>query len=384
MSIRELHASEERWKERAWSTIVIALPSALFVTLPLCGEVASDVSSVGKLQPSLDPWPKCATMGKLDLPFSGWSFPTTSISSNPSKAGPQAKAVGSASKPPRSVRSSLTRQSFASKVKHVAMQSKQIRSWTEEKKSKDVLHMQDCRELGCEKCLYLSLTLKWERYLTLDPTKKLKKMASSRPGICLPSKDSLWITKTCDQVGHVFVGCIACRQLVQEKDRPDWHCPWSDIKVAVTDLKLSKIQKHAASQRHRHAVASLQGSPDDMTRGPHGWCIVGSPALDDIFEVWRTAGSQPERGTHVEKILWSLSEALKERTRHRLSQADSIGLIRDERRGRLLIRYRAVLCKSLECVSGVLGVCRWVRPHCHQCCHQPGHSQLHGATNRDS
>ena len=57
----------------------------------------------------------------------------------------------------------------------------------------------------------------------------------------------------------------------------------------------------------------------------------------------------------MEQILWSLSEALKERTCHRLSMAECVGLIRDERHGRLLVRYRAVLSGTLECVVGVLG-----------------------------
>ncbi|MCP4239061.1 MAG: hypothetical protein GY772_00695 [bacterium] len=55
------------------------------------------------------------------------------------------------------------------------------------------------------------------------------------------------------------------------------------------------------------------------------------------------------------KIQWCISEALKQRTaKFLMERATAIALIRDERRGRLLIRYRAV-AENGELVSGTLG-----------------------------
>jgi hypothetical protein len=71
--------------------------------------------------------------------------------------------------------------------------------------------------------------------------------------------------------------------------------------------------------------------------------------------VWERAGlKQAKIKRHrSEKIMWCISEVLKARSRRFLENADCIGLVRDERKGRLLIRYRAVKGLDLQC--GVLG-----------------------------
>ena len=49
---------------------------------------------------------------------------------------------------------------------------------------------------------------------------------------------------------------------------------------------------------------------------------------------------------------------MKERSSKHLRKADAVGLIRDERHGRLLIRYRTVTLKQLELKTGVLGLAK--------------------------
>ena len=56
------------------------------------------------------------------------------------------------------------------------------------------------------------------------------------------------------------------------------------------------------------------------------------------------------------KMRWALTEAILARNRKMLADCQSMTLLRDERKGRLLLRFRAVLRDSLSTVSGCFGL----------------------------
>ncbi len=100
-----------------------------------------------------------------------------------------------------------------------------------------------------------------------------------------------------------------------------------------------------------------------LSSGPSGKSIVGAPAAVCFEDCWAALaqGSRPSSGVKdvgqresVNKLQWCLWEALKMQQRVVLQQAAVIGLVRDERKGRLLVRFRAVDDKGRS-HKGVLG-----------------------------
>ena len=82
---------------------------------------------------------------------------------------------------------------------------------------------------------------------------------------------------------------------------------------------------------------------------------MGAPEKSLFWKVWESAGNDHEVNREkAEKIIYCLSESLKEKTRKALKKATCIALVRDERRGRLLLRYRAV-DKQLQLHCGIIG-----------------------------
>ena len=181
---------------------------------------------------------------------------------------------------------------FMKKLKHAMASTKRVQQSLAiiSDASRDVMHMQDCKDENCQTCQYLALTAKWERSVTMDVKKQLKNF-NARKGICtyLPARESLWITKKKDDDGNILVGCRVCARYVEDSDRHDWRCPWSDCAIPLSELALHRVQKHASSKRHGNALQNFLG--DDETKGPTGWSVAGAPCIDDIYDIWKSGGS---------------------------------------------------------------------------------------------
>ena len=97
--------------------------------------------------------------------------------------------------------------------------------------------------------------------------------------------------------------------------------------------------------------------------GPNGLAILGAPPKEEFMQVWNecckglraSAGSDVGSRNRIWRMLWCISEVLKQRKAKFLrSDATVVSIFRDERAQRLLIRFHAVDGK-FNIMKGVLG-----------------------------
>eukprot|EP00974_Lingulodinium_polyedra_P002525 237057-Lingulodinium_polyedra.AAC.1 len=82
---------------------------------------------------------------------------------------------------------------------------------------------------------------------------------------------------------------------------------------------------------------------------------VHSPPADEFKQAAKDiAGGAPLGGLVRRKLVWCVREAMKERDQQALMSARAIALFRDERKARLVVRYKAV-GDDLSEFSGTLG-----------------------------
>ena len=139
------------------------------------------------------------------------------------------------------------------------------------------------------------------------------------------------------------VGCSACFL-------PDIGGPWSSFSQMPLAVKLHHLRRHEACKSHLAAVAARCGA-DHVTLAPD------LQVFRDVLKNMRSGGSQRDGGPATDKktqVRWCLSEAFLAVSRETLRTALSISMSRDERKGRILIRWRACT-PSLSSASGVLG-----------------------------
>ena len=138
------------------------------------------------------------------------------------------------------------------------------------------------------------------------------------------------------------IGCSACCLA-------DIGGPWASFSQMPQAVKLHHLRRHEASKSHLAAVAARRGA-DHVTLAPD------LQIFRDALKNMRSGGSQRDGGPASDKkaqVRWCLSEAVLEVSRETLRTALSISMSRDERKGRLLIRWRACT-PSLASASGVL------------------------------
>ena len=127
----------------------------------------------------------------------------------------------------------------------------------------------------------------------------------------------------------------------------------ASFKVPMEELPkhFSNFRRHMNSERHVRGLLQWQ-SEDDK--------VVWAPPAEEFracLENLRKGGSARGGGTSDKATLmrWCLSEAILQRNRSFLRLAKSLVLVRDERHGQLLLRFRATL-SDMSVVLGVLGV----------------------------
>eukprot|EP00435_Cladocopium_sp_Y103_P013688 s4446_g3.t1 len=139
------------------------------------------------------------------------------------------------------------------------------------------------------------------------------------------------------------IGCSICALA-------DMGGPWANFEMNPLHLRLHHFKRHEGS--HAHIAAS--------DRAASASCAGLAPPMDVFkasLEHMRKGGSCRDGGPCSDKkqqVRWCLSEAAMEVGRGILKNARCIALTRDERKGRLLVRWRS--CGAdLSCASGVLG-----------------------------
>lgn len=121
-------------------------------------------------------------------------------------------------------------------------------------------------------------------------------------------------------------------------------------------LKTWQLERHQQSQKHRDAVNFLQGhvNEEDLLTAPSAQEFGSMLSNMQKGHSMRDGGSASDRTSFMQ---WCLSESLLDIWRQKMAKATTACFIRDERKGKLLIRFRSA-DETLDLCSGVLGQIR--------------------------
>lgn len=123
-----------------------------------------------------------------------------------------------------------------------------------------------------------------------------------------------------------------------------------------TRLKAWHLRRHQTSRKHQEAVSFLAGhiTQDDLSLAPSVQDFAATLTQVRKGQSLRDGGACSDR---TALLRWCLSEALLQIWRKQLLEARTLCLIRDERKGKLLLRFRA--CNGhLTVCSGTFGCVR--------------------------
>ena len=174
---------------------------------------------------------------------------------------------------------------------------------------------------------------KWRQTFLLDPSNAVL-------GSWLDEQEEPW-----------GIGCKACCSA---------GCAGGLAQYSVmTEHGLQKInfEKHAKSQSHQEAVRRYLLAAVSAAAGSTSTTVApgASPNQAAFEDVWEgVMKGDPLNGQKNVLMVFCLAEAMKSSDQKRLARAAEIGLFRDERKGRILLRYRAVT-EELEMWSGMMG-----------------------------
>ena len=148
---------------------------------------------------------------------------------------------------------------------------------------------------------------------------------------------STWLTSSF-RTG-LGVGCKVCQAAKV-------NSPWARLEIR-NHLQACKFADHQASEIHQAATAKYL---NEQYAKPIDEFKV-------VIEKLREGATFASLGYPGTKMAWCVFEAIKARDREALRNAKFVAIMRDERAGRLLIRFRAVN-DSLDMYSGTLGLQR--------------------------
>jgi hypothetical protein len=159
-----------------------------------------------------------------------------------------------------------------------------------------------------------------------------------------------------DNSGQWGIGCEVCGQ---SKSSTLVRGDFAAFKS--TALRVDVLRRHQASAQHRRCVLEAL----EVNLGPKGLALVGAPPLSAFTEALAKlqTGESARRmdqggtGDRMKNMRFCLLEALAEVNREFLQRSATLVLMRDERHGRLLIRF-AACTKTLETKRGTLAVMR--------------------------
>ena len=136
-----------------------------------------------------------------------------------------------------------------------------------------------------------------------------------------------------------------------------------DYKVGtVSALQVINFRKHAANHHHKSAALKfLSDAPCSAGLSPSPTAIgynISPPAEEfrSLIEAIKK-GEATCSSKKPARMTWCIAEALKIMDQRHLARAASITLFRDERKGRLVLRFRSVT-QDLDVRSGTAGLAR--------------------------
>ncbi len=152
-----------------------------------------------------------------------------------------------------------------------------------------------------------------------------------------------WVVKT-----EGGLGCLVCKATDGGN--------WAKGTVGAAQARASVLRRHQESQQHKVRETAYLGQ--DL--GPTGVCMAGAPCLLKLKEVLhglqRGKSEREEgRGSKVAELRWAIAEAYASLDLEFLGKATSVALCRDERHGKLLVRFSAAT-EDLEHRSGTIAL----------------------------
>ena len=234
--------------------------------------------------------------------------------------------------------------------KCVANNSLAIKLWSHGRAQR---HLKQCQKSHCSKCWWASKGRKWKIFF---PWLRFGERLEHRPGHgfrCSVCARFQHLKRTgfvlpAAQGRPIATPCRAVQEAQFDTGKTDFDNFTVEIK-----LKAFHLKRHQASQKHRQAVAFLEGfiSEEDLSL---------APSVDECratLEAMRKGHSSRNGGScsdRVNFLRWCLSESLLGLWRRELAASRTLCLIRDERKGKLLLRFRGC--------SGQLALC-WLCAH---------------------
>ena len=177
--------------------------------------------------------------------------------------------------------------------------------------------------------------VKWDRLYPVWSKRFLLRPGDTTSGTWLRSR---W------KIGD-GVGCVACRLA-------GFGGPFGRFQVtSPSALQAINFQKHQDNPNHKTAAAAYLSGQASV--------LIGCP--DSTY--FETLANDMVRGRAFDnssvklKAAWCLLEAIRQQDQKAIMDSTWVSLFRDERNGRLLLRFRAV-SDSLQIYSGTLGLQR--------------------------
>lgn len=201
----------------------------------------------------------------------------------------------------------------------------------------------------------------WQRELTFGAslTSALRADLIAH-GVTLDTLNQPWISARQHEDGRWGIGCEVCSQA--HKASKGLHLIRTDMATfSCVTARKDLWKKHQASVQHKKSVLQALG----VNLGPTGGPLVGAPPLEVFNEVLAHVqrGESMRRmdqggsGDRIKNVRFCLLEAVNEGHREFLRRAKTMVLLRDERHGRLLLRY-AACTTDLDTRKGTLAVMR--------------------------
>lgn len=191
----------------------------------------------------------------------------------------------------------------------------------------EVNHSVSCTVELCGRCKFGRLSKLWQQKFQLDP---------------LHPEYGSWLGYRITPEDGWNCGCECCAYAGN-------HGALAEFRVnSVSGLQSCNFAKHQQSPHHKAAaIAYVLDKASEGNAAPP--VSFFKDLLEDIAK-----GSASTQGRKAAQGVWCLNEALKFIDRRFLANAESISLFRDERKGRLNLRFRAV-GKKLEVRCGMMG-----------------------------
>lgn len=156
-----------------------------------------------------------------------------------------------------------------------------------------------------------------------------------------------------DKDGKFGIGCRACFR--DRAGKATTRCNFALFKVQTVTTQ--HLERHAHSRQHIQAAKQDQDQDDAQA----GLSVADFQKCWEAMQQGRSARSlQGPKGSASDRtslMRWCIAESILDSARAFLHKAVTVVLIRDERNGRLLCRWRAST-PDLQARAGVMGVCK--------------------------